>query len=308
MLYLKLSEPMVIDSSFPLAVRVAGLQAGDAVELAHGPAGAPQIWHPRNGPLPWLRATATLGEFMIDPAQVTDQATFVAIMAGHRAVGATVVQMGGIGQSWSHPGATAREGERWSFLTLAVADGRLTIVARDEPANRDRVTTGGVSGADAMAAVVDLSASMAPAVADGRLGIALAAVQAAAARSKLSAVTLTFVSGDRTNRVVLPVRAPAADAVHQVVAETGWRTGTGTDLRTALGATGEGGDVVWVVSDTAPHSTTAAAGPRRVGYLVTGPQTGPAPAPGDPGPVPVHLVPGESVTELSDRMIGALGR
>ena len=306
MLYLKLSEPMFIDTAFPLAVRVAGLQAGDAVEVVRGSTTDAQIWHPRNGPLPWLRATATTGEFMLDPAQITDQVTFVATMAGHRAVGATIVQMGGTGQTWSHPGATAREGERWSFLSLTSQQGRVTITARDDPANRDRVATRGVTGADAMSAVVDLSASMAPAVADGRLVTALAAVQAAASRSKLSAVTLTFVSGDQTKRVVLPVKAPVVDTLNQVVAETGWRTGTATDLSSALGISGENADVVWVVSDVVPGAPAArpAGNTRRVGYVVTGPP--PSAGFGPAERAPVHLVPGESVTELSDRMIGSI--
>ena len=303
MLYLKLSEPMPVDKAFPLAVRVAGLQAGDAVEVAFGE--PTQTWHPRGGPTPWIRATATAGEFMVAPALLPGPITFVATMAGHRAVGAVVVQMGGTQQSWSHPGATAREGEAWSFLRIADDRDRISITALDTPAGTHGPGNE-VSGAEQMAAVVDLSASMEPAVRDGRLEHALAAVQAAAARSKLSAVTVTFVSGQVVKKVVLPVSATVKETVAQVVGETGWRTGTGTDLITALGAARSGGDVVWIISDVPPVApvTTVPTG-RRIGFVATGPQPPPGVLP--PGlPDTVHLNPGESVTQLSERMVAHL--
>lgn len=298
MLFLKLGEPMVIDGSYPFAVRVAGLQAGDGIEVSYGSAGSEQVWQTRSAPLAWLRATPTPGEFMLDTGGVDTQVTFLATMAEHRAVGATVVQMGGTGQTWSHPGATARAGERWAFLTLAKADGRLTIIARDEPAGRDSAISGGLAGADTATVIVDISASMSPAISDGRLVAALAAAQAAAARSRLSAVTTCFVGGDVVHRVVLPVNSSPADALNDAVSAVGWRTSTPFQLLAALPDQSRTDQVAWVISDAPP------AGPSEpgIGFVVT------APAGAQTDRRTVHLAPGESTSELADRLIAAVMR
>ena len=298
MLFLKLGEPMVIDGSYPFAVRVAGLQAGDGVEVSHGPAGSEQVWQTRSAPLPWLRATPTPGEFMVDTNGMDTQVTFLATMAERRAVGATVVQMGETGQTWSHPGATARAGERWAFLTLATVDGQLTVTARDEPAGRDSAISGGLAGADTATAIVDISASMQPAVTDGRLVAALAAAQAAAARSRLSAVTTCFVGGDVVHRVVLPVTSSPADALNEAVSTVGWRTGTSSGLLAALPETTRTDQVAWIISDSVPDRPTAPG----VGFVDTGAASGPAAS------HTVHLSPGESTSQLADRLIAAVLR
>jgi hypothetical protein len=292
LLYLKLAEPLAVDGSQPLAVRVAGLLPGDTVEVRYGPDGAEQLWHPRSGPLSWLRATATPGEILLQPGQIPTQVTFLATMAGHRAVGATVHQLSGARQSWAHPGATPREGQRWSFLAITPGEaGKVLLIARDESATAQR-RDGGIPEVAALAAVIDVSASMAPSVQDGRLATALAAVQAAAARSRLSAVTVTFVAGDWASRKTLSVQEPTADTIRAVTQEAGWRTGTVSDLLAATDV----GDAVWVVSD-APLPLPAG---RRMGLVLT------APATSDGAGDAVHLRAGESITELADRLVGAV--
>ncbi|MTD14968.1 hypothetical protein GIS00_13565 [Nakamurella sp. YIM 132087] len=296
MQFLKLGEVLVVDGGPSISVRVQGLQPGDAVEVRYGSPEAPQTWHPRNGQLEWLRPTATVGELLIRTDGIPGEMTILATMAGHRAVGATVTRFGASQQTWSHPGATPREGETWAFLTLSAENGRLSLTARDESSLRERAPVGGVTDASGVAAVVDISASMAPAVADGRLATALSAVQGAAARSRMSAVTVTFVAGSWTDRITLPIHDPASDAVAAAVGKAGWRTGTPSEL---LGAAH--GDVVWLITDAAVPLPAG----RRIGVVVTA--AAPTSAAVPPGPrTVVALRPGESVAELADRLLSAV--
>ena len=106
-----------------------------------------------------------------------------------------------------------------------------------------------------------------------------------------------------TKKVVLPVSATVRDTLSQVVGETGWRTGTGTDLITAVGPARSGGDVVWLISDVPPVTTVPTG--RRTGFVATGPQPPPGVLPAGL-PDTVHLNPGESVTQLSERMVAHL--